>query len=824
MATDKYKKYGIRRDNNLSDLADPVQGLNNILNNLPGVGGDITFISSDLDAVRNLSSTNLSPKKIIGLAGTAVVTTVITETEYQLATDVVAGSTVIPLTSVSRLVINQNIISDSVIPPNTFIVAISVANNIIEISNGTLINQLAGDKLHVNVQTLDVNDPLVRLEDRIAKTRLIAKAGGPFPSGVGPSAYFVPSTKLVTGVTAPLSIDDRIISADYRNDSGIRRDDDFWTLGEFVFENALDYSMPNKFGGVVWDGFFLPNPRIYPNVITYNTNGLFQFEFRKTNSDPWEIAKSIYAVDRAIEVAMSTTANEISLVAGSSKYVSVGDIVAGDPENLVESINGDIITVTLDTPATVGEFITLSLSFGKDPTSGTITLDTVLEPGEGLNIRIFWWFPTGFGPVEYKYMSMGYIGGRYLPFAYLTPSQPTNTVTDFEIINLLNNAVTPYQPNFGIEGDYQDFRIASTIKSTYVPRANFISASSADKNLQIHKASLIIEVKDDEKSATRISGTSLSDTDAGNIIIPEDPTLFDNVIPKGFVIKGTIGSNTSSNTRLTTVPAVIDSPSVPVHVIDHLGMIDYGLGTTSGNATVISIADTSLMSVGYVFITTLSESNIYNRITEIINNTSIRVQTSVDMGTVGEYFFVYADRGIIDKSKQIFCEGVFGTTLSANAAAGQNTIAVLEMQNIVIGQSVQFGASLPANTRVSAVSTSAGAGTITINTNVSTTIQQDETLTIAPWLPVGGTMPNKELCVLPLDLSPPFVGVPQGLSTNGKNITSTFPTEFNVKLTDLTMNNVSGIIGINAVDLPSRSYNKTISLKNAGFVIPTKLI
>jgi len=56
-------------------------------------------------------------------------------------------------------------------------------------------------------------------------------------------------------------------------------------------------------------------------------------------------------------------------------------------------------------------------------------------------------------------------------------------------------------------------------------------------------------------------------------------------------------------------------------------------------------------------------------------------------------------------------------------------------------------------------------------------------------LRLSGTTVNKELCVLPLDLSPPFVGTSTGLSTNGKNIKSSL-TPFNIKVETLTLNGV----------------------------------
>jgi hypothetical protein len=68
MAPKSYKKIGIRRDNNLGDLEDKRLALNNLLDTL-AAGGSSTFISEDLDAIRNISAYNLSSagyRQIIG--------------------------------------------------------------------------------------------------------------------------------------------------------------------------------------------------------------------------------------------------------------------------------------------------------------------------------------------------------------------------------------------------------------------------------------------------------------------------------------------------------------------------------------------------------------------------------------------------------------------------------------------------------------------------------------------------------------------------------------------------------------------------------------
>ena len=65
-----YRRIGIRRDNNFSDIDDPKKALNNLLDKLVDTGG--TFISEDLDVIRGLFATGLSAGEYRAFAGSTV--------------------------------------------------------------------------------------------------------------------------------------------------------------------------------------------------------------------------------------------------------------------------------------------------------------------------------------------------------------------------------------------------------------------------------------------------------------------------------------------------------------------------------------------------------------------------------------------------------------------------------------------------------------------------------------------------------------------------------------------------------------------------------
>jgi len=76
---------------------------------------------------------------------------------------------------------------------------------------------------------------------------------------------------------------------------------------------------------------------------------------------------------------------------------------------------------------------------------------------------------------------------------------------------------------------------------------------------------------------------------------------------------------------------------------------------------------------------------------------------------------------------------------------------------------------------------------------------------------------NKELCVLPLDLSPPFIGIDTGLRTGNKGIRSS-ENAFNLKVEGLEFRNTP--VSTSSV---SETYSHKIETRN-GFSILAKKI
>ena len=66
-----YKRIGIRRDRNFSDLSNPTAGLENLLDTLIDVSGT-QFLSTDLAAIKNIFARGLTNSAYLNIAGSAV--------------------------------------------------------------------------------------------------------------------------------------------------------------------------------------------------------------------------------------------------------------------------------------------------------------------------------------------------------------------------------------------------------------------------------------------------------------------------------------------------------------------------------------------------------------------------------------------------------------------------------------------------------------------------------------------------------------------------------------------------------------------------------
>jgi hypothetical protein len=728
----KYRSFGTLRNNNLSDIQNGVAALNNILRNAPGVGGNTSFVSEDLDVIRGLRDTNINRDSFLQLRGSAAVETVV-------------GS--------------DNVLTEVVI------------------------------------------NPLVRLEDRFRQFRTVTSDPPYFASGQGPKAYFVPSNLLPANFIKESEIDDEISGV--LSNPLVQTSDDFWMLGEFSLNDRIRPDFPDEFGGILWEGYFIPNPSATIHGFNYRTSGLYHVEYDRFSDGNWKVVKSIYAKSRNVVVSTNVTNdNTVILNAGEGRYVSVGDILESNTEIEIISMSGDTITLNDNVTFTSGQEITFNMPLGEDVVFGQYTINEILDRAETpqMKLRIFWWFPDG-DPAEFKYLRITIDSRFAFDYFFMNQEPVSNTYSSGSIAELIDDAITPSQEKMGGQSNYREFRSRTSTESLYRPKSSLS---------EIRKDTTSISFNQGNRTATG----NFSLTEIGNIIVPQTSTDFSVVIPKDMRIKNLFASNVTSNARIVNQVWPETRTSYTVDVIDHNGLIDYFVVTSPSDNTLVTVSDTSRLRPNLICITSATGVDDFIYITEIVNGTQFRTSANLNL-LANEYVFIYSNTGILDRSLDVFCVGVLGQVTSNTASQGANTLEMISATGITNGQVVQFGSAIADNTTVTNVSGT----TITLSQNIISEINSGETIVFAP----AGTTVNKEICVLPLDLSPPFIGVEAGLDTGGKSISSS-ANQFNLKFLNLKF------IGTNLIQTASVSenYNRLIRVKTGNqtdvfSIISTKL-
>lgn len=703
----KYKSYGVRRENNLSDLENREEALNNLLDNIPGVDAEngITFISQDLDAIRGLKDTDITSDDFIQLAGTTV-------------------------------------------------------NGIELDQSGNVVVDEDGNTISVPV------NPLIRMSDSFQRYRRVTEEPPVFASGRGPNVFFVPSNLLPPSFSKGSNLNTQLVPN--LSDPLIQTSNDFWALGEFHINDRIRADFPDEYGGILWDGYYIPNPAATFHTFFYETTGLFHIEFDRFGDNNWEVLKSIYAKQRTVIVLTAATdSTAITLEPNETKYVSVGDFLVADPEVIITTISGNVITLAKAITVSAGQSLVFDMDLGKTSTTGQYTINEILDRGETPQIRkrIFWWFPDsgGYSP-DFKYLRNRISGRTIYEYFFLNNERASIIPKVGGARELLAKALTPSQDVMNAQ-----FKSTKTTSSVYEPKP-FLS--------NVTRASINVSFEFGTRSITS-TNPALSNTELGNFIVPTAVSDFGVAVPKNMRLKDLLGSNDAANSRLVNTVWPDTKTNYPVSFIDHNGLVDYFVVSSSGNlVTILSGGTTENLKKDMYCV--YNNTNQFVRITSIVSPTTFR--TSSDLLLTNSYVYVYANAGIIDRSLDVFCVGVFGQTLAATATAGTNTLQLTSGTGVSPGMIVQFAGSIQEPTSVFSVAPDGV--TITLTSNLLTDILSGSTIVFAP----AGTPVNKEICVIPLDLSPPFVGVDTGLDTNGKGIKSSIgQTALNVKVNTIDM-------------------------------------
>lgn len=694
----KYRSYGIRRLNNFSDLSNPEQALDNLLNNLQE-DPERSFISRDIDAIRGLKDTEIFPSTFTEIAATA--------------------------------------------PTYTF--------------------------ANTSGPQVDFVRPIIRVQDRFNTYRSITGAAGKQGAGYGPDAWTIPVTSFKLSPVKGDGIDD-IIPNFSTDKSNFFFRPDFWAVGEVFVTNTFHPSFTNGKGGIVWESFYIPDYSTTGNALSFTTTGMIHIEFDRFDTGDWIAYKSIYAPERAVRVvANNNTSTTVEIAVGDEIYVAQGDKLTTNNEIQIIDIARNVLTLSSPINAVANDVISFEFVVGEDVVSDELYIEPVFDIGERPKIRIAWWYPNNISDPSDKYLSLRR-NGNIMPFSNFSNTSSYST-GPYELQSLLDKAVTGYQPKFGDSGAYKRFRTDGVMRNTYVPPSNFSSINKFGAN-----TSAIGQFVGGRRYVLA-SPARLADTSVGNIIVDTTPRF--SIVSKDTRIKRSPSDNPFTGARILTKPATATA-NVSIRAIDHNGLVDYFI--TSSSNTMIKVDSTSNLRTGMLCVTHFTSPSTYYRISAIANTTTFFVTSPLGI-TSNNYVFVYSDSGLVDDSKKVYCQGVIGKLLTATATSGANTIIVDSTSGIVAGMRVQYTGGIDPVSNYT-VATVVNGSQIRLNKGISETIDKGATVTFAP----SGSTGDKQQCVIPLDLSPPFIGTVYGLDSGGRRIVGVSTANLDVTVLALSSN------------------------------------
>jgi len=745
----KYQKFGLRRDKDLKDLSNPNLALANILDDL----SNEAFVPGDLNVINGLRNTDLTTEDL-------------------------------------------------------------------QSPNGAVQEFTTRDQ-EDNVIVKPFS-PLVTIQDRIKNFKIFL--GDPPFSGGGNGllATFVPYDAMFPTSSGNFVFLNEADKKSFRGDQlfnpnytppnkaepPISDPQDFWDNGVFLFGSLLFSEFTDTYGLVQWEGFAQSGVRL-----DLTTNGLLKIEYDLFDDDNWEFLKNIYDEERTVSFASATydanaDATTLTLTTSSDHLVTGIDDKLKFPGTSIDGDGTDFLRVTevnrsgsviVQGDATSNSSITFPregkffFDLGKDEivTGDDVRIPTTFD-GNYIKLRISYYFPDfedgRIFPEKRLYDDND--NTDKIPYTLFFQEQPNRVLNVesyefFEDNRLSKRKKLTANTNIGAE-DTTALQSGKLIFAKYAPPVDF-SISGTDGRYYGNSAATYSGA-----SKFTFSGNPFNPKVGDFLVITSGTTAYSAIIDD-------LASDIDGNKEIFIKQEVANAIGVvvgqlyTVHVFDSIGLISLTTGTAS-NATSASISNMASGSETYSSATAVNDIRDdyltagvkytgspntvfthFKRVEKTGTNTiqlnSVYSGDSFNMTTGNEYIFAtYASKGLQDLSTESQCGGTFGREVASPANQGQAVVALTSVAGISGGEFVQFGNTsggtnydsdyIPSGVTVASVNTSNS--TITLSSNIQSTIPQNATLVFIESNPGNNA---KEFCVLPLNTAPPFEGTDEGLRT-----------------------------------------------------------
>lgn len=597
--------------------------------------------------------------------------------------------------------------------------------------------------------------PLITLKDRIDNYKVYT--GDPLygNGGDGLTATFIPSNLISTSINSTTTGASESIYTSGTTYGPYR----FWDNGRFEFNNKIYEEFQDSYGMVQWSGYFARRIlRPTTNYIKFQTSGYILIEENLTDTtNGWSTVKSIYSDNISITVTgTGVSSNTLDVGTTNIKYIAIGQSITQYPNVKVTDIVGN--TVTLSSAITVPASPTnlnFTFSLGYDLIDFYAIFSETKE-NDKLKIRFTLWWPKppGLSPIIYDQKVLycdheSFENGVAFPFFYQTYARDYLNQSVDTIGYFVENKLSPLKGTTN-----SDLISSKNILVKYEPPLVFSDRISYNT---------VATVTSGDLGKLTSTGNVFQDAVVGDIV------LIRNASPTALAYKIKEKRN-NNNIYLNTLEKFAYSPQITLAKYNGLvGVFNITAGVISslGGETF----DHRLISPDHV-ITPLTGMNAsspfyrvksYNKTSKAIVVTNLAGNT---VATISGIVLIYQDKGIEDRSKEVFCSGVFGKLTNGVTATGSYTIVLDDVDGIAVNQYAhqyaQFSGYIPSSSKITAINPTTK--TITLNKPVSKDILDNSTIVISP------DSYNREMCVIPLDTAYPFVGTESGLETQSPNL------------------------------------------------------
>jgi len=750
----KYQKIGLRQDKNLSDLDNKSLALDNLLNNLSG-----NFNGRDVkSAIDGLKNTSVELEDIYNLGGIAI--------------------------------------KDSDFNPVPVIVTIQD---------------------HINNYRVFSGNP--------------AFARG----GQGLPAKFIQGSKVISDFSSSSIKGDQLFTGQYDF-----QELNFWDDGYFFFDTKLHPFLPNQYGMIQWEGYVTNT-----TTLSIVTSGFYLIEYNTYQHDGDSNPYGFTTVGSRLAVSRSTTTEKTAAVTESTFTLPVIDnisLAVGDrlvTLNTVDVFN-DNITITDIEIGETSTTVTLSTSvdfvintntlvfeydFGNEETTGRCYLPSTAV-GDKLKVRFTVWWPDPsttstncFNAVKFpvtnafsrKYIRFASSSGSYTHYAnfYESYTRPNDIlsldgVADESFEQFYKGALRNTAPLMQQKNMVSSESIRLDLWSSFVP--------PAQNPPQLNVA--VDDVHYDIGTVTR-KGPYKLEGDFTNAEIGD--FLVFNVSGDIYVLQiaqleGTQYAYTNTFTNTASYSSV--------KLVKAYGLIGiYNFTSSLGTSLVFNANGFEVPPPAHynditrvkpdMFVCTQNNGTDFARLTEVTVNGAQPGQlvttysnfngraASISSGP-DSLVLVYARRALEDTTNAAKCERVSYVEVAATANSGANTFTVLDASNVANGDYVQFSGIIPAGATVTV-----SGNTLTLSSALTANLSQGFAVTVIPSDKYeAGT--DYEVCTIPPNTAPPFVGTLSGLATDASG-------NYKLKTSDLKANNLT-LNGMTVNQESSTTYTEVLKV------------